>query len=258
MTRLLPNPLQRFAFQIPFAAVLLLFLIPAAMSAGKPSGGGKPTKCPAGGISTGRDCHIPVTTYISDLDANGLASTISSDGQGGYVNNVDAVASWLTDNGYNNVDWDWQFGVFGSPARRVNESILSDDAVQPGDPHYTAPASPPFGFGTQTSEAHIEVKCTLVGVNMLTMTPGQTRTCPLVNRFKVSGQDYWLSPSLSFTGYAETTDVQVRCNTANADGCNDWFIDPISLGQAVGRLAQGAEANYGDFYMRFHIHVTRP
>lgn len=258
MTRLLPNSLRNFGFQIPLATALLVLLIPATTNAAKPPGGGGPTKCPAGGISTGRDCHIPVTTYINEVDANGLPSTISSDGQGGYVNNVDGVGSWLTDNGYNRVDWDWQFGVYGSPSRRVNESILLEDAVQPGDPHYTAPASPPFGFGTQTLEAHIEVKCTLVGVNMLTMTPGQTRTCPLINKFKVNGQDYWLSPSLSFTGYAETTDVQVRCNTADSNGCNDWFIDPPGLGEAVGRLAQGSELNYGDFYMRFHIHITRP
>jgi hypothetical protein len=258
MTRLLPNPFRNSGFLIPFATALLVLLIPTVMNAAKPSGGGKPPKCPAGGISTGRDCHIPVTTYINDVDSSGFISTISSDGQGGYVNNADGVGSWLTDNGYNNVDWDWQFGVYGSPSRRVNESTLLEDAVQPGDPHYTAPASPPFGFGTQTSEAHIEVKCTLVGVNLLVMTPGQTRTCPLINKFNVNGQDYWLGPALSFTGYAETTDVQVRCNTADSTGCNDWFIDPINLGQAVGRLAQGSTVNYGDFYMRFNIHITRP
>lgn len=234
---------------------LTVFLIATVAIAGKPP---STNKCPAGGISTGRDCHIPVTTIISDVDANGLPATIASDGQGGYADGVNGVTSWLTDNGYNRVPWDWQFGVYASPSRVVNESLLYEDAVQPGDPHYTAPANPPFGFGTQPSKAHIEVKCTLVLVNMLAMTPGQTRTCPMVNKFNVNGQDYWLSPSLSFTHYAETTDVEVRCNAANSDGCNDWFIDPPGLGEAVGRLAQGSELNYGDFYMRFHIHITRP
>ena len=64
----------------------------------------------------------------------------------------------------------------------------------------------------------------------------------------------------SFTGFPETTDAQVRCNTADAGGCNDWAIDPVDLGQAVGRLTLRGDAttNYGDFYMRFHIPVTRP
>jgi hypothetical protein len=99
---------------------------------------------------------------------------------------------------------------------------------------------------------------------MLTMTAGSSFTCPLINRFNVSGTDYGLSPAYSATHYAETTDVQVVCNTADSGGCNDWFIDPIGLGEAVGRLTTAAQKgnqppiNDGDFYMRFHIHITRP
>jgi hypothetical protein len=235
------------------ALALAVLLIPTVASAAKPS------RCPAGGISSGRDCLIPVTTIISDVDANGLPATIASDGQGAYAHGVNGVTSWLTDNGYNRVDWDWQFGVYDSLSRVVNQSLLLEDAVQPGDPHYTAPANPPFGFGTQAAKSHIEVKCTLVYRNMLTMTAGQTFTCPLPNRFNVNAQDYTLSPAQSFTNFPEVTDVQVRCNTADAAGCNDWFIDPIDLGQAVGRLVpKGTTINDGDFYMRFHIHVTRP
>jgi hypothetical protein len=70
----------------------------------------------------------------------------------------------------------------------------------------------------------------------------------------------------SFTGFAETTDALVTCNTADSGGCNDWYIDPIVPGQAVGRLVgdwagkgKGTGLpNGGDFYMKFHIHVTRP
>jgi hypothetical protein len=241
------------------ALSLAIALMPALTVAAKPGGGGGGRCKTPGSVPRGTFCVIPVTTIIDAVDSNGLPADIAGDGLGAYLDNVDGVGSWLTENGYNRLAFgDWQFGVYGSATRRVNESVLLEDAVQPGDPHYTAPASPPFGFGTQTSEAHIEVKCTLVYVNMLTMTPGQTRTCPLINRFNVSGQDYWLGPARSFTGYAETTDVQVRCNTADSNGCNDWFIDPPGLGEAVGRLAQGSAVNYGDFYMRFHIHVTRP
>jgi hypothetical protein len=239
---------------------VLSVLIAGVASAAKPSGGGH---CPAGSQplkGTGH-CIILVTTIIGDVDANGFPATIASDGLGSYIHGVNGVTSWLTSNGYNGIAFgDWQFGVLDSPSRIVNQSLLMEDAVQPGDPHYTAPASPPFGFGTQAAKSHVEVKCTLVNRSMLTMTAGQTFTCPLPNRFAVNGQDYRLDAAYSWTGHPETTDVQVRCNTADANGCNDWFIDPIDLGQAVGRLTlrSNTTVNYGDFYMRLHIHVTRP
>jgi len=243
------------------ALTAVIVAMPTLASGAKPSGGGA-GKCPAGSVkqSNGGYCIVPVTTYISQIDSNGLSATVADDGLGAYAQGVDGVTSWLTENGYNRIAFgDWQFGVYDSPSRVVNESLLLEDALQPGDPNYTAPASPPFGFGTQASKAHIEVKCTLLNRTMLTMTAGQTFTCPMPNRFNVSGTDYSLSPAPSFTHFAETTDVQVRCNTANSGGCNDWFIDPIGLGQAIGRLVPtGSAINDGDFYMRFHIHVTRP
>jgi hypothetical protein len=243
---------------IALAAVIAA--IPALVLAAKPGGGGG--RCPTGSqpLKGSGFCIVPVTTIIGDTDANGLASTVASDGLGPYPHGVNGVTSFLTSNGYNGIEFgDWQFGVYDSPSRLVNETLSIEDAVQPGDPNYTAPASPPFGFGTQASKAHIEVKCTLLNRSMLTMTAGQTFICPLPNRFNVSGQDYSLSPAQSFTHFAETTDVQVRCNTANSGGCNDWFIDPIGVGQAVGRLVPtGSGINDGDFYMRFHIHITRP
>jgi len=74
----------------------------------------------------------------------------------------------------------------------------------------------------------------------------------------------------SFTGYAETSDVQVSCNSADSTGCNDWYIDPIPVvnadgstgsGRAIGRLVldfSKKPINEGDFYVRFHFHLTRP
>ena len=69
----------------------------------------------------------------------------------------------------------------------------------------------------------------------------------------------------------ETQRVQVACNASGSDGnCNDWFLDPIpvvnpdgstSPGQTRARLNYGSGApfnNEGDFYLTFHIHVTRP
>jgi hypothetical protein len=227
-----------------------------------------------GGLATasagkpGSCTNAPLTTYFSDTDSAGNPTDIGSDGLGGYHDNVDGVTSFLTCNGYNGIKLgDWQFDSYSSTTRSVDESLDSNDAIVAGDPHFTTPANPPF-WGTQGLKAHIEVKCTALSNDMLTMTAGSSFTCPLLNRFNTAGNiDYSLSPAFSFTGYADTTDAKVVCNTADAGGCNDWFIDPIdSVGGAVGRLAtpwvgkgkpQGP-IDDGDFYMRFHIHLTRP
>ncbi len=220
-------------------------------------------KCPAPSppavVLQGTICIIPVTTIISDTDSNGLTVDIGSDGQGPYLHNVAGVQSWLTSNGYNHIVYgDWQFWTENSTTRTVGLGFNLNDAVQPGDPHAQNPfvaANPPY-WGTNTYPAHIEVKCSLVSHDMLTMAAGSTFTCPMVDRFDYPSQNYGLQPAFSFTGYPETTDVQVHCNTRDSLGCNDWYIDPINLGEAVGRLVGGT--NDGDFYMRFHIHITRP
>jgi hypothetical protein len=231
---------------------LAVFAIPGVARAAKPA------RCPAGGISTGRDCHIPVTTIISDVDANGLPADIRSDGLGPYPHNGNGVTSFLTDNGYNRVDWDWQFDTYASTARLVGHSLDPEDAVQPNDPHYTAPANPPF-WGSMTLTSRITVKCTLVLNDMMKMAAGSSFTCPMINKFNVGNIDHHLNAAQSFDHYPEVTDALVRCNAVDVAGCKDWFIDPIGLGQAVGRLVPtGSTINDGDFYMRFHIHVTRP
>jgi hypothetical protein len=218
-----------------------------------------------GGITT-----IPLTTNITDLNAQGVAYDVQSDGLGPYLSNVNAVTTFLTSNGYNHIQFgDWQFDTYSSTVRMVNLSLDTVDAVQPGDPHYTAPANPPF-WGTKLVIAHIEDKCTFVNKDMLTMTAGNAFTCPLIIRFPATSRtDYRIYIAPSFTGYAETTDVQVSCNSADSGGCNDWFIDPIpvvnpdgttSPGRAVGRLELDAKTvtNDGDFYITFHFHLTRP
>jgi hypothetical protein len=210
--------------------------------------------------------NISVTTVVGDLDSSGLSVDMGSDGAAAYHDGVDGVTSWLTSNGYNGIAYgDWQFSSLASATRTVKLAFDINDAVVQGDPPYRIPANPPY-WGTQAFPAKIEVKCTLVYNNMLTMAAGSQFRCPLVNRFETATYgDLGLQPGYSFTGWPETTDVQVRCNTADSGGCNDWFIDPINLGEAVGRLMQTITVGHqtqkideGDFYMRFHIHVTRP
>src|SRR4029450_13943588 len=169
--------------------------------------GAKPTPCTA----------MPGTTTITDVDRAGSAFTIASDGLGSYLNGVDYVGSILTCNGYNGIkNGDWQFNkpVSNKRGQRLNArnlgvSLNVSDAIQPGDPHYTAPANPPF-WGTEIRYAYSEVKCTLLNQSMLTMTAGTAMTCPMIFSFFTSSEgQYGLNPGNSFNTFPETTDVQV-------------------------------------------------
>src|SRR5262249_55069504 len=152
---------------------------------------------------------IAVTTTVENVDGNGLPADLSNDGLGSYFNGVGGVLSVLTANAYNGLtNGDWQFGNLSSTGRKVGHSLDPDDALGPPDPGYLAPATPPF-WGTQLLAAKVEVKCTAVYHNMLTMAAATTMTCPLVDRFVFNGTDYSRLPERSLTGQPETTDVQV-------------------------------------------------
>lgn len=204
---------------------------------------------------------LPVTTILSSTDSYGMPADIAG---GTYGDNT----GYLTANGYNGIAYgDWQF--LKSTTGSISFSFgMPGEAVLIGDPHYTAAANPPFS-GTEALVAHMEVKCTFLSKSMLTMTAGSLITCPLLPAFTTSaGVEYGLGLSHSFTGFPETTDVQITCNSVETNvapaGCNDWYIDPIAtLGQAgVARLTttskKGATIDDGDFYIRFHFHITRP
>jgi hypothetical protein len=223
------------------------------------SNGNKPVK----------QSNISVTTYFSDFDSNSLPTTIASDGQGAYVDGVAGVTSFLTANTCNSLPTgDWRFDSTNSPTRAVSEGFFSQDEVQPGDPHYQAPANPPY-LGSLLQKAHLNVQCTCTGKDMGAMAPGSTITCPMINSWTDSVGNAWgFSPAKSFYGAPpETTDVQITCNSLGSDGrCSDWFIDPDPLegAEAVARLVETPNTHPthsiddGDFYLRFHIHITRP
>jgi hypothetical protein len=246
--KLLRDP--AFAFPV-LALTLALF----------PSQNASASGCPGRGQKT----DISVTTSVVDFDPVGNPYTISSDGGGSYFNGVGGVTSILTANTYNCVPTgDWQFnkpftvkGKTAYSSRKMGVSLNTSDEIVPGDPHYTAPANPPFS-GTQILRAQAQIECSFVHVSMMTIAPNTAATCPMLFDFTTAeGVQYGLSPAHSFNGFPETTDAQVSCNSADAAGCNDWFIEPIGSLQAVGRLMSGG-INHGDFYMRFKFHVTRP
>jgi len=241
-----------------FRSLLLLFLAATAFA-----GGPKQLS------------NLPITTNLLSSDPSGALADIQSDGLGSYFDGVDADTSFLTTNGYNGIVWgDWQFGTLNSTTRKVSINFANSIPVANGG---TATPNPPFI--TMSVIAHIEDKCTMISYNMIRMSAGQTLPCPaIVHFFNTNGDEYriYMAPNWTQPPTPETTFVQVTCNAVASDGCNDWYIDPIpSLdgsgnpipGMAIGRLVgppffghgkTASDGNQGDYYLRFHFHLTRP
>jgi len=228
----------------------------------------------------------PVTTYLSDYNSAGAAYYIQSDGQAGPVNGVTGeydngyqnVTSVLNANTYNSLPpGDWTLDLLSSTARTMRLTLSSLNEIQPGQPGYTVPPNPPF-LGTDSLVSRFAEYCTAIGLDMGTMNAvNQTIQCPAIFRFNWNSSTYYrvyMTGSWSTFYAPETTYVQIQCNGLGTNGyCNDWYIDPIPIsngngtfspGQAIGRLVAitirgtGTATNEGDFYMTFHVHVSRP
>jgi hypothetical protein len=222
--------------------------------------------------------NLPITTTLLSADSAGTVADIQSDAQGSYFDGVGGVTSFLTTNGYNGIVWgDWQFGTLNSTTRKVSISFANPVQVANGG---TAIPHPPFN--AKNVIAHIEDKCTAFSYSMLRMSASQTFLCPaIVHFFDSNGNEYriYMAPNWTQPATPETSYVQVTCNAVAGDnsGCNDWYIDPIPAGHdgsgspipgaAVGRLVgppftgHGTTSNggnQGDYYFRFHFHLTRP
>lgn len=227
--------------------------------------------------------NLPIMTGLLAADASGAIADIQSDSLGTYYDGVAAVTSFLTTNGYNGIVWgDWQFGTLDSTTRKVSLSL--SNPIQIADGGTTIPNPP---FTTKNVIAHIEDKCTAISYSMIQMVVGQTFSCPLiVHFFDANGYEYriYMAPISTQPPTPETSFVQVSCTAAATDdsGCNEWYVDPIPShdvtgntipGTAIGRLvffgcpscprSKGAgkstdDGNRGDYYFRFHFHLTRP
>jgi hypothetical protein len=222
--------------------------------------------------------NLPITTTLLSADSSGTVADIQSDSQGSYFDSVGGVTSFLTTNGYNGIVWgDWQFGTLNSTTRKVSISFANPIQVANGG---TAIPNPPFN--AKNVIAHIEDKCTAFSYSMIKMSAGQILQCPaVVHFFDSNGNEYriYMAPNSVQPATPETSYVQVTCNTVADDnsGCQDWYIDPIPAGRdasgnpipgaAVGRLVgppftgHGSTSNggnQGDYYFRFHFHLTRP
>ena len=227
--------------------------------------------------------NLPITTDLLGTDASGVVADIQSDSVGPYYDGVAAVTSFLTTNGYNGIVWgDWQFGTLDSTTRKVSLSFATPIQAADGG---TAIPNPPFTI--KNVIAHIEDKCTAFSYSMIQMVAGQTVPCPLiVHFFDGNGYEYriYMAPNWTQPATPETSFVQVTCTAVATDnsGCNDWYVDPIPSrdvsgntipGVAVGRLVSFGcpscprprgggkstdDGNRGDYYFRFHFHLTRP
>jgi hypothetical protein len=219
--------------------------------------------------------NLSVTTDFLGADASGTITDIQSDGLGPYSDGLAGIGSILTTNGYNHQIWgDWQFDDLTSTTRRV--SISFANPIQPSSGGSVVP-NPPFTI--KNVNGHVEVKCTQMSNgsggwnNMYQMKAGQTVQCPLiVHFFDSNGFEYriYMGPNWE----SGTTFAQVTCNTVASDGgCADWFIDPIPTGyDSNGNPIPGASIgdllyfpahsrtspDEGDFYFRYHFHISRP
>jgi len=208
---------------------------------------------------------IPITQTISDYDANNIPFYIQSDGLGAYINNLatkgktagtNSVLMSNVCNGLSNGDRLLEsFDV-----RKVVVTLNSLNAIQPGDPNYLVP---PVLVGTLTSTVRSMNTCTCdTNQSMYKMTAGSTIFCPMHFRLK----DYNYRVDMGTTGENETERVQIYCNSADSAGCKEWTIDPLSStdyttnpGRTRARLVNlNTGANMGNFYMTFHLYITRP
>ncbi len=232
--------------------IFLLFLTLAAGSAmaGKPGG------------------DIPITQEISDVDTiTGTPYYIQSDGLGLYLHNLTTYKGKTT--GTNSV---LMANVCGSlpngdrllettlDVRKVKITFDNTNAILPGDPNYVLPAQ---FFGTINSTFRGMNKCTCgAGVSMYAMAANTKIFCPM--HFRLNAVNYRLDMGAS--GEDETEFVQISCKTADSAGCKEWSIDPISdpdytdnPGRTRARLVNlGNGQNLGNYYMTFHLRVTRP
>ena len=247
--------MSRIGVRTSLIIAFSVFLVATIVVASKPSG------------------DLPVTTYVSDFNTAGAAYSVFSDGGGAYQNGVAGVNSYLVPNAFNGISWgDWRLDLFNSTSRQVAVTLSTANAVQPGQPGYSSPANPPY-WGTKWWSMHMENQCSHDDRDMYTMTPGQTFTCDFLFRFPASSHSPFYRLDMIPRNWPETQQAQVQCNSVSrTDGkCDDWFIDPVPMTNPGGSTSPGqtrarlvlvtGNTSYtddGDFFLTFHIHVTRP
>lgn len=237
-------------------AICVLFLslaVTGAMAAGKPPS----------------PVDIPISQEISDSDNNSVPYYIQSDGLGIYLHTFVKIKGQTT--GTNSVlmenvcgglyNGDRLLETTFDSVRKMKVTLDQTNAIQPGDPNYIVPAQ---FFGTINSSVRFMNTCTCgAGLSMYAMPANTQIYCPM--HIRMNSLNYRLE--MAAPGDTETEFVKIYCNAADSSGCKDWDIDPISdphdttnPGKTRARLVDlnNNNANLGDYYVTFHLHVTRP
>jgi hypothetical protein len=241
--------MNRSFFVISILSLLLLSSI--AIAAGKPP----------------KAVDIPITQQIFDTDGSN-PYYIQSDGLGDYTHTL--VVGKRSSTGSTSVlmenvcggltNGDRLLDQVSDSVRKVKVTLDDTNSIKPGDPNYLVPA---VFSGTITSSARFMNKCTCgAGVSMYAMPANTQIYCPMhVRMYQVN---YRLD--MGAAGETETEFVKIFCNAADSSGCKDWSIDPISNpvdttnpGKTRARLVDlGTGQTLGNYYVTFHVHVTRP
>jgi hypothetical protein len=202
-----------------------------------------------------------VTATIAD-SLNGFPLRVKSDGAGVYTNTTTTRSLIQGNTG------DWELTTYTRDKRGnliAGPRAVFFDLTEP-----VAPGNPPPPFQTSTLQAHLIAKCSVVGVNVLTIAAGTTASCPGDFRFDLSNT---LAYRLSYApnNFAEVNYMDITCLAADSKGCKQWTIatdghaltgsDPNRKG--VQKLLQidpqttGIIADLGDYYISFFISLAR-
>lgn len=223
---------------------------------------------------------IPVTSTISDYDPIGAAYTVQSDSAGVYTNGQVGVVNILQAS----AGWAYLLNTYNSnlTASAGRNGFIT---LGPGNQQSATATLPSIWSAWGTHLEPIRIITHGVECNLLTIRPGNPLACPIVLRFGdsfSSGRSTYYyrldmlgtcsSQQCGFTE-PETQEPLISCNAQDASGnCNDWSIDStpptsqsggVPTNQLIARLSLvsgggGAGTAQGDFYLTFHIRVTRP
>jgi len=245
--------------------ILCLTLVVGTALAGKPGGGAKPQ-------------GLVITQTIDDFDNNSVPYSIQSDGTGDYIDGlaggISGDASVLMSGVCNGLTYgDRLLDLQMAQARKVRITLENSNALQVGDTGYVVAANP---IGTVSNSVRMLNTCTCgSNLSMYEMGPGSKIYCDMHLRLSpMDNTSNYYRLDMGTPGEEETEEVQISCNASGSDGkCSDWDINPISdpdystanpgltrarLVLAKTERGKTTLTNQGAFYMRFHIHVTRP
>ena len=243
--------MKQFVFGICVLFMFLTLVSSSALAAGKPP----------------KAVDIPITQEISDVDSSSVPYYIQSDGLGLYTHTL--VTSKGKTTGTNSILMSNVCGGLTNgdrlletttDTRKAKVTFDQTNAIQPGDPNYVVPAQ---FFGTIESTFRFMNKCTCgTGQSMYTMPANTQIYCPM--HIVMNSMNYRLH--MGAAGEPEEEFVKIFCIAADSSGCKEWTIDPISNpadttnpGKTRTRLVDlNTNENLGNYYMTFHLHITRP